>query len=97
MPRGEFVRPVHCSVLACLRRGRLRAGIRGIRICAAIMQLGEVAKLRVQEPAFGFGPQLGGFAVPNRVCWKDEYGLQQLKKRDEQKASSVPLRPHPAW
>ena len=31
----------------------------------------------------GFGPQLGGFAVPNCVCWKDEYGLQQLKKRDE--------------
>ena len=32
-------------------------------------QLGEVAKLLFQEPAFGFGPQLGGVAVPNRVYW----------------------------
>ena len=37
----------------------------------------------ILDMCVGFGPQLGGFAVPNCVCWKDEYGLQQLKKRDE--------------
>ena len=30
------MRPVHCSLLACLFGGRLRAGILGIRVCAAI-------------------------------------------------------------
>ena len=65
------MQPGHCSFLTCRFGGRLHGGILGIHICTAISSV-KSQNFRVQEPAFGFGPKLGGF----HVCWKDEYGLR---------------------